>query len=571
MVRRLRLISGLILFTYVLTHLLNLVLGLVSFPALESGRHVFLIFWRWLPLSLLLYLSLLVHLGLAYYAVFRRESLAMPPLEALRYTFGVLIIPMAALHILGTRLVHEVFGVEDSYLYVVTAQWVFDPMDAVEQTLLVLVVWIHGCIGLHLWLHLKVWYRRAAPVLLAGAVLLPTVALGGYLAAGREVLRRAQDPTFVSNVMARANAVSTAQAADVLALRDGVVYGFFALLALTLALRALWRLWQRRQGMVRLIYPGGRQVTVRKGQTILAASHLARVPHASVCGGRGRCSTCRVRVGRGGAALPPPGREERRVLARVGAAPNVRLACQTEVFDDCEVTPLLPAAAGPVQARPRPGYLQGDEREIAILFADLRGFTTLSEDRLPYDVVFILNRYFTAMGMAVEQAGGRIDKFIGDGVMALFGIEQGVVQGSRNALEAARGMAQSLEELNRSLESDLPAPLRIGIGLHSGSVIVGEMGYGRATSVTAIGAAVNTASRLEAMTKDFDAQLIVSAPLAAHAGVDLEAFTHHQIDVRGRSQPLGIHVLKSALDLPAVGPAVESGPGPAAAGGTAAE
>jgi len=295
---------------------------------------------------------------------------------------------------------------------------------------------------------------------------------------------------------------------------------------------------------------------VRKGQTILAASQLARIPHASVCGGRGRCSTCRVRVGRGGAALPPPGPEERRVLARIGAAPNVRLACQTEVAADCEVTPLLSAAAGPALARPRPGYLQGDEREIAILFADLRGFTTLSEDRLPYDVVFVLNRYFTAMGTAVEQAGGRIDKFIGDGVMALFGIEQGIEAGSRNALEAARRMAQSLEELNRSLKSDLREPLRIGIGLHSGAVIVGEMGYGRATSLTAIGDAVNTASRLEAMTKDFEAQLIVSAPLAAHAGVDLGAFPRHQIDVRGRSQTLDIHVVASALELPAWAPAV---------------
>ncbi|WP_340116819.1 adenylate/guanylate cyclase domain-containing protein [Pelagibius sp. 7325] len=551
MVRRLRLISGLVLFIYVFTHLLNLVPGLLSFSALEAGRYVFLAVWRPLPVSLLLYLSLLVHLGLAFYAIFRRESLAMPLLEALRYGFGVLIIPLAALHILGTRLVHEVYGVEDSYLYVVTAQWAFDLGYVVQQIALVLVVWIHGCIGLHLWLRLKAWYPRFAPYGLAGAVLLPTLALAGYLAAGREVLRRAQeDPGFISGVMARANAVSAAETAEVLALRDGVVYGFFALLLLTLVARLLWRLWQRRQGMVRISYPGGRQIAIRKGETILAASHLARVPHASVCGGRGRCSTCRVRVGRGGAALPAPGAEERRVLARIGAAPNVRLACQAHVFDDCEVTPLLPAGAGPRLAQPRPGYLQGDEREIAILFADLRGFTTLAEDRLPYDVVFVLNRYFTAMGTAVEQAGGRIDKFIGDGVMALFGIERGVEQGSRNALEAARRMALSLDELNRSLAHDLPEPLRIGIGLHSGYAIVGEMGYGAATSLTAIGDAVNTASRLEALTKEFDAQLIVSAPLAGHAGLDLGAFPHHEIDLRGRSQALGVHVLKSALDLP---------------------
>ena len=556
MVRRLRLISGLVLFTYVLTHLLNLAFGLVSVTALEAGRDVFVAFWRALPLTVVLYGSLLIHLALAYYAIFRRDSLlAMPPTEALRYTLGVLIIPLAALHILGTRLVHELYGVDDSYLYVVTAQWAFGGGLAFQQTMLVLVVWIHGCIGLHLWLRLKAWYAQAAPATLAAAVLLPTLALGGYLAAGKEVLRRAQtDPAFVPSVLARAGVPSAAEQAEVMALRDAVVIGFLALLALTLLGRLAWRLWLRRRGLVRLTYPGGRQITVHKGQSILAASHLARIPHASVCGGRGRCSTCRVRVGRGSAALPPPGPEERRVLARIGASPNVRLACQTVAVADCEVTPLLPAAAGPALARPRPGYLQGDEREIAILFADLRGFTTLSEHRLPYDVVFVLNRYFTAMGTAVEQAGGRIDKFIGDGVMALFGIERGIEQGSRNALEAARRMAQSLEELNRSLAHDLPEPLRIGIGLHSVYVIVGEMGYGRATSLTAIGDAVNTASRLEAMTKEFDAQLIVSAPLAAHAGLDVAAFPRLQIDLRGRAQPLDVHVLQSALDLPAMAP-----------------
>lgn len=550
MVRRLRLISGLVLFTYVLTHLLNMMLGLVSFAALEAGRDLFLGLWRPLLPSVLLYGSLLLHLALALYAIFRRESLAMPLVEALRYIFGIFIIPLAALHILGTRLVHEVYGVQDSYLYVLTAQWAFDLGFAVQQAALVLVVWIHGCIGLHLWLRLKPWYPRAAPYGLAAAVLVPTLALAGYLSAGQEVLRLAQDPNFIPNVMARAGVPTAAQQSEVLQLRDAVVYGFFALLVLTLLVREGWRFWLRRQGMARLAYPGGREITVRKGQTILAASQFGRIPHASVCGGRGRCSTCRVRIGRGGAGLAPPGPEERRVLARIAAAPNVRLACQTAVTNDLEITPLLPPGSGPAQARPRPGYLQGDEREIAILFADLRGFTTLSEDRLPYDVVFVLNRYFTAMGTAVEQAGGRIDKFIGDGVMALFGIEQGVEQGSRNALEAARRMAQSLDELNRGLAHDLPEPLRIGIGLHSGSVIVGEMGYGHATSLTAIGDAVNTASRLEAMTKDFSAQLIVSAPLAAHAGVDLSAFPHHQIDVRGRSQALEVHVLQSALELP---------------------
>ena len=551
MVRRLRLISGLVLFGYVLTHLLNLTLGLISFEALEAGRGVFLTVWRSGPMTVLLYGALLVHLALALTAIFARERLRMPPVEALRYLLGLVIVPLAALHIVGTRFAHEVYGLQDSYLYIVTVQVAFDITTAIQQVVLVLVVWLHGCIGLHLWLRLKGWYARAAPSLLVLAVLVPTLSLSGYLVASLEALRLAADPDWLSAMLRRSGSLETEQIHEVLAVTDGLIYGYLALLAGTMLLRLVWRFWKRRRGMARLIYPGGRKVSVAKGTTVLDASRAAGIPHASVCGGRGRCSTCRVRVGRGGARLSPPAADERKVLARVGAAPNVRLACQTSVFADCEVAPLLPPAAGPKQARPRPGYLQGDEREIAILFADLRGFTTLSEDRLPYDVVFILNRYFTAMGTAVEDAGGRVDKFIGDGVMALFGIEKGVADGSRNALEAARRMAENLQELNRSLANDLPAPLRIGIGLHAGPVIVGEMGFGPATSVTAIGDAVNTASRLEALTKEFGAQLIVSSPLARHAGLDLSGFPSHQIDVRGRSAPLDVHVLEDAEALPA--------------------
>ncbi len=237
------------------------------------------------------------------------------------------------------------------------------------------------------------------------------------------------------------------------------------------------------------------------------------------------------------------------MLARIGAAHNVRLACQTVPLRDVEVAPLLPPAVGPKEQRRQAGYLQGDEREVAILFADLRGFTTLSQDKLPYDVVFLLNRYFAAMGMAIEESGGRIDKFVGDGIMALFGVERGVASGCGNALNAAARMGERLVELNAALRSDLPQPLRIGIGIHAGPVIVGEMGYGAATSVTAIGDTVNAASRLEALTKEFGVQLVVSEPVARHATVDLAAFPDRQIEVRGRSGTLRIHLVKQAMTL----------------------
>ncbi len=223
------------------------------------------------------------------------------------------------------------------------------------------------------------------------------------------------------------------------------------------------------------------------GMSVLEASRAAGIPHASVCGGRGRCSTCRVRIGEGAEHLPPPAPDEARVLARIGgAAGKVRLACQLRPTRDLAVVPLLPASAGPRDVRVQVDPGQGMEREIAVLFADLRAFTRMAEGRLAYDVVFGLNQYFAAMGQAIEGAGGRVDKFIGDGIMALFGIDLEPEAACRRALAGARAMAAALDRLNRQLEHDLREPLRMGIGLHVGHVILGEMGFGRATALTAI-------------------------------------------------------------------------------------
>jgi adenylate cyclase len=298
--------------------------------------------------------------------------------------------------------------------------------------------------------------------------------------------------------------------------------------------------------MITLSYPDGRRVRVPRGTTILEASREGGIAHAALCGGRGRCSTCRVRVSHGKRSLPPPSEAEARVLARIGAPPNVRLACQTRPRGHVAVQPLLPPNVSVREARSRPGYLQGEEREIVVLFADLRGFTSLAESRLPYDVVFVLNRYFRTSGEAVERAGGRVDKFIGDGVMALFGLEDDVQAAARAAVQAAREMAEGVREIDRVLGRELSAPLRIGIGIHAGPAIVGEMGWGAATSITAIGDTVNAASRLEQATKDFQVELVISAEAAALAGLRARPDARRELELRGRSEALDVLVFERA-------------------------
>jgi adenylate cyclase len=419
------------------------------------------------------------------------------------------------------------------------------------QLTVLVIAWVHAVIGLRFWLRLKPWYERWQPLLFAFALLMPTLAILGYAEGGREVLTMAGNPAWVAELKAAHPNAAPEEVALIDALIAWVRVGFLGALIAVLVARILRWHWQRRRGVVRLTYPSGRRIEIVPGISVLEASRLNGIPHASVCGGRGRCSTCRIRVSGDADALPPPAPEELKVLERVGAAPDVRLACQLRPLGDLRVTPLLPATAQARDGFRRPSYLTGSEREIAILFADLRAFTKLSEQKLPYDVVFLLNRYFAEMGHAVEEAGGRIDKFIGDGVMALFGLDRGVEAGCREALAAARAMSERLTHLNETLAHDLPDPLRIGIGIHTGPAIVGEMGYGRAISVTAVGDSVNTASRLEGLTKTYGAELVVSEAVVMRAGLDLTGAERHELEIRGRVERLFVRTLKSARELPA--------------------
>jgi len=400
--------------------------------------------------------------------------------------------------------------------------------------------------GVRWWLQFKPWYPRYRAYLRAGALLLPTLALAGFAGIGRETEILSRMPGWLEATFA---GITHDQEETVLGWA-GIANGIFAVAVIAAFGGRSVRSWiVRRRGAIRLTYPGGRRVVATPGMSVLDASRAAGIPHASLCGGRGRCSTCRSRIGPASARVPQPTPEEERVLKRVGAPPNVRLACQLRPTNDLTVIPLLPPTIESAESVLRPSSALASEQEIAILFADIRGYTKFSEHRLPYDVVFVMNEYFKAMGESVEASGGHLDKFIGDGVMALFGVNADPVRGCRQALDGAVAMATALDELNRALSSDLPDPLRIGIGIHVGPVIVGEMGYGRARTLTAIGDAVNTASRLESSTKEFHAQLMVSEEVANYAGVNLERFERHEIEVRGRTTALPIRVIPSAIDL----------------------
>ena len=544
LVRRLRLASGLVLLAYLATHFTNHALGLVSLDAMEDGREWFLLLWRNPVATPVLYAALLVHALLAFWSLYRRRTLRMPAWEAAQLTLGLAIPPLLLFHIVGTRFAHSLYGITDSYARTVLALWHLNPSAGARQALMLLVAWTHGCIGIHFWLRLRPWYRTASPILYAVALLLPAVALLGFAEGGREAAKLAATPGFAESVIA-----TTPAQRDVLErIAWRLVTGYGLALVAVLVARAV-RLRLQRTRRVRISYPGDRTVTVPVGFTVLEASRMNGIPHASVCGGRGRCSTCRVRIEGGLDTLPPPRPEEQRVLDRIGAPPGVRLACQLRPTSDVAVAPLLPASAGPAQAAPRGDARGGREQEIAVLFADLRGFTRLAEHKLPYDVVFILNRYCEAVGGAITRGGGVPNQFTGDGVMALFGVDLSAEEGCRRALAAARNMTTGIEMLNRELAAELSAPLRIGIGIHVGPAIVGRMGYGDGAQLTAVGDTVNVAARLEQLTKEYTCALVMSEEVAARAGIDVSALPRHELTVRNRAGVLAVRVVNDVSRL----------------------
>ncbi|MBY0396987.1 MAG: adenylate/guanylate cyclase domain-containing protein, partial [Thermoleophilia bacterium] len=402
---------------------------------------------------------------------------------------------------------------------------------------------IHGCMGLYFWLRLKPGFDRVAPWLLALAVLVPVLSLLGFAQGGRMVLTLAQDPAWRAAALQPVHVGLPDQVARLAAVRDGLLGTYAGLVAAVIAARGARTLAEIKRGTIRLSYPDGRVVRVPRGTSVLEASRRNRIPHASVCGGRGRCSTCRIRVTDGSDGAPAPGRTERAVLERIAAGPGVRLACQFRPETDMAVVPLLPPQPRMRQADLLDRAQSGEERFIVAMFVDLRGSTRLAEERLPYDTVFIINRFLGAVGDAVREAGGSTNQFLGDGLLALFGLETEPEQAARDALRAIDGIADAVETLNRLLAEDLEHILRYGVGVHAGPAIVGEMGDATDARFTALGDTVNVASRLQGLTKTLGCVAVVSETVYRAARVAPAEIRDVAVD--GRSEAVRVSTLGS--------------------------
>nr|WP_289852101.1 adenylate/guanylate cyclase domain-containing protein [Rhizobium sp. SSA_523] len=546
--RRARILSGLIIFLFLLMHTLNHSMGLISVRAADQARPLLLAVWRSAPGTFLLYGSFVVHIVLVLRTLYIRRSLSMPNGEAIQILLGLLVPVLIIDHILSTRVASTLFHLRDSYETIVHLLWSKSPRDGVIQSIALIVIWAHGCLGIHFWLRHRAWYVQLWPWILTFAILVPTLSLLGFAQMGRTLA----NPTFPLSGFPGGTYDPTllpAGAADTLRDIKAVLYsGLAGALFFVLAARLI-RWLKARAHLVTIRYITGEVISVPRGFTVLEASRVAGKAHYAVCGGKGRCSTCRVQIIDGQDNLPPPDQLESHTLERIHAEPGVRLACQLRPTGTVTLSPILVALPQTQGTPDNYEAIPGREREIAILFCDIRNFTSLSESRLPFDIVFLLNRYFAVVGSAVEAAGGRVDKFIGDGAMALFGISEGMDEGCRQAVRAAAAIMDGVDELNRQMAQDLTVPLRVAIGIHAGSAVVGTLGYGQTRNLTAIGDTVNVASRMEATAKELDMPLVISEPVASCSGVDTTGADAREITVRGRTIPLKIFV----LNRPAVG------------------
>ncbi len=538
---RLRIISGLVLMTYVFFHFVNIGLGLFDPMWMNAMQDVRQFISRSLVGSVMLYGSFLTHMGLSLMSLAQRRTLQMPFHSWLQVILGLLIPLQLISHMVQTRLAHEIFDVNDRMSYLAILMW---PNESIWwQSTLLLVVWVHGCIGLHLWLRLTRWWGKAVPYLIGVAVFVPAFAYAGLISEGRRMYADFADPDLRDQYIEYFN---WPDPSEFHYLADVTTWGksiFWVLLALTAIVYAARKIWRRRH-TVRVTYVDGPEIQSELGLTLLEISQAHSVPHTALCGGKGRCTTCRVIVEEGAELLHPPTEVEARSLAAVGAPPGTRLACQIRPTDPSTVFRVFRPNGG----RNRAHASQGEERQLAILFLDMRGFTARTAGQLPYDVVFLLNRFFDAIVPAITNSGGIVDKYLGDGLLAVFG-KPDAARSAQAGLKAAEEVGQALERFNMQVTAEGSSEIRIGMGLHLGDLVVGEIGAAGHAARTIIGDAVNVASRLEAETKGLGVELLVSSAVLESAGVEVSRLELQQFQLRGVTEPVSALPVTRANEL----------------------
>jgi len=527
--RDLRLGSGMVLFTYLTVHLVNHALGLISVDVAEAGLRLVVAFWHSAAGTVLLYGAAATHIALALLAVYERRTLRMPASQALRTALGLWMPVVLITHFSGTRLAFDYYHLSSDYARIVPALWT--PTAEGRQLALLVPGWIHGCLGLKFAFGGKKWYVRMLPVLFGAALLLPVLAGLGFVAMGRELGQAL--PAVPSLLRLDEHYVQLGL------VHDGVLAVYVAIIALVLAARPMRSMVERqRKALVTISYPG-HKVQVPRSWTVLEASRSFGIPHLSLCGGNARCSTCRVRIDAGAEHCAPPSVAEQKLLSRMRADKDVRLACLLRPTGDISVVPLF-TAAGALSSRGEEPQ-QRIERTAVILVADLcRSGKSTSSHRSAHDMAYALNLFYEAFGDAVLSAGGTPCGYAGHEAIAVFGLKGELQAACRQTLEAMALIEGAVQGLNARLATDIGALGQLVLSAHAGSVVFGPMGHRDARTLAAVGPAVDVTKWLRDEAQREGWRCVISETVLQRAGESAKSVTWHMAGFDQQDEPLRV-------------------------------
>ena len=294
---------------------------------------------------------------------------------------------------------------------------------------------------------------------------------------------------------------------------------------------------------------GDRSVKIEEGQSILDASLAAGIPHYHACGGNAKCSTCRVLVKEGQQFLTPCNEKEQELRKTIPFPPQVRLACQTGVTGSPVTLHRIIRDETDMEL-----YIDdddthtelqniGEEKELALFFLDIRDFTPFMQSYLAFDVIHVIRRLFTLFRKSIELYAGRIIETSGDGLYAVFGFTCGIQQAANDAYRAGISILKELETFNEQyLERHFNHYFQVGIGVHVGPVIVGNIGIGVNNNLTVMGLPVNIASRLQGATKEVNNSFLMSHE-AFLMLYEWPAAEQKEIELKGVKENLKVHLL----------------------------
>jgi adenylate cyclase len=295
---------------------------------------------------------------------------------------------------------------------------------------------------------------------------------------------------------------------------------------------------------------GDSSFPISKDQTILQASLEAGVPHFHACGGKGKCSTCRILVKAGNENLTELTQREADIHKRIPFPPNVRLACQTYVKGENVQVHRMIRDETDIQFYIKEDTATdleytGEEKEMALFFLDIRNFTPFIETYLPFDVIHIMRRLFALFQNAIQANDGRIIETAGDGFYAAFGFDNSIKQAVENACKAGYQIFADLRAFNdQYMYKNFRHRFQVGIGLHAGRVIIGNIGIGVNNNLTVTGLPVNIAARLQAATKDLNNSFLISDYAFSYLS-DQQHGSQQDIKLKGIKDEVSIHLIGS--------------------------